>query len=287
MDRLLAVAVLTALIHLINTLIYSVRVAGVRTGRPATAMSLFNIVFLISSTANLVQGPLLATMVEGAIHKGGAGAITGALEREMAFPPRYFAQIGALAEDFRLVMLSAAVGTVLGAALMTTFTGVFARSIDIFEKTGSISKMLYRLLFLKDSGDSAPAPPGDKGPGSTLRTGLPVLFLAANILVTGIFTTGVLSALFAGALYPGYRASATMLASLVNGVAQVLFATVVDPAAARITDQALRGERDEAQVGKMALYLAGTRLLGTILAQAIFVPAAYLIRFVAVFISQG
>ena len=37
MDRLLAVVVLTAIIHLINTLIYAVRPAGVITRRLATA----------------------------------------------------------------------------------------------------------------------------------------------------------------------------------------------------------------------------------------------------------
>lgn len=283
MDRLLMVAALTSLIHLINTLIYAVRVAGVRTGRPATAMSLFNIVFLVASTSNLVQGPLLATMVEGAIHRGGAVGITGVMERQMDFPPRYFEQIAMLAGDFRLVILSATVGTMLGAVLLTPFIGVFTRSINIFEKAGSIPGMLYSLIFLKDRGGKRLEPVERIAAPSC--TGLPVLFLAANIMVTGIFTTGVLSALYAGALYPGYRASATMLASLVNGVAQVLFATVVDPAAARITDQALRGERAAAEVRKMALYLAVTRLAGTILAQAVFVPAAYFIRFVAVLIT--
>lgn len=276
---------LTSLIHLINTLIYSVRVAGVKTGRPATAMSLFNIIFLVSSTANLVQGPLLATMVEGAIHRGGAGVISSVMERQMNFPPQYFAQIGALAGDFRLVILSATVGTVLGAVLMGRFIKVFTRSIYIYQLTGSISGMLLRLIFFKHTGEQEPVRSEDEMINSVSRAGLPVLFLAANIIVTGVFTTGVLSALYAGALYPGYRASATMLASLVNGVAQVLFATVVDPAAARITDQALRGERKESEVGKMAFYLAATRLAGTILAQAIFIPAAYLIRYVAVIIT--
>ncbi|MHB8157825.1 MAG: lipid II flippase family protein, partial [Desulfocucumaceae bacterium] len=118
-----------------------------------------------------------------------------------------------------------------------------------------------------------------------LLAGIPPLFLVMNILVTGIFTTGVLSALYAGALYPGYRTSATMLASVVNGVAQVLFATVVDPCSARLTDQALQGERVESDISRMAYCLAGTRLAGTLLAQFLFIPAAYLIRYVAIAIT--
>ena len=40
MERLLIVAALTAVIHMINTLIYAVRISGVRTQRLATALSL-------------------------------------------------------------------------------------------------------------------------------------------------------------------------------------------------------------------------------------------------------
>lgn len=288
MDRLLVVAALTALIHLINTLIYSVRVSGVRTGRLATAISLFNVIFLISSTANMIQGPLLATIVEGAIHRGGAGEISGAMERGMNFPPQYLEQIGLLATDIRLVILAATLGTLLGALLIPASVEAFVRAIEVFEQAGSVPGMILLALchprrLARHAGSRtavAPVPPGEP-PGR----GLPGLFLAANVLVTGIFTTGVLSALYAGALYPGYRASATMLASVVNGIAQVLFATLVDPAAARITDQALGGDRAEADVRRMAYYLAATRLAGTLLAQAVFVPAAHLIRRLAVLIT--
>lgn len=281
---------LTALIHLINTLIYSVRVSGVRTGRLATALSLFNVIFLISSTANMIQGPLLATIVEGAIHRGGLGGITGAVEREMIFPPRYLEQMDILAGDIRLVILSATLGALVGALLIPASVEVFVRAIMVFDKVGSVPGMILMALYsprrlARYTGPVPAGPPGRDNAGHPPDPDLPWLFLAANVLVTGVFTTGVLSALYAGALYPGYRASATMLASIVNGVAQVLFATVVDPTAARITDQALQGRRAETDVRRMAYYLAGTRLAGTLLAQALFEPAAHLIRWVAVMIT--
>ncbi|KUK40790.1 MAG: hypothetical protein XD69_1163, partial [Clostridia bacterium 62_21] len=72
-----------------------------------------------------------------------------------------------------------------------------------------------------------------------------------------------------------------LLAPLVNGVATVLAATVVDPTAAMITDQALRGVRGEEDVKLMVMYLALTRLLGTMLAQVLFLPAAEAIYLVA------
>ncbi|KJR98212.1 MAG: hypothetical protein VR68_11405 [Peptococcaceae bacterium BRH_c4a] len=288
MERLLLVAALTSLIHLINTLIYSVRVSGVRTGRLATAISLFNVIFLISSTANMIQGPILATMVEGLIHRGGLDGAAGGMESPMAFPPAYLRQIGILAGDFRLVILSATMGTLVGALLMPAFVNFFSGLILVFEKVGSVPALLLAVVTSPRRvwcyAVDPPQEPDKKYSAPTFR-GLPVAFLVMNVLVTGIFTTGVISALYAGALYPDFRASATMLASVVNGVAQILFATLIDPVAARITDQALEGRREQSDVRRMALYLAVTRLSGTLLAQVLFIPAAYLIRYVAILIT--
>jgi len=290
MDRLLVVAVLTAIIHLINTLIYSVRVSGVRTGRLATAISLFNVIFLLSSTANMIQGPLLATIVERSIHSGGLNGVTGFMEREMDFPPQYLEQMNMLAGEIRMVILAATLGTFLGALFIPASVRLFIKAIMAFEKVGSVPGMIFMAMYSprRLARYARQEPVGLSGRSITRfspESGLPRVFLVANVLVTGIFTTGVLSALYAGALYPGYRTSATMLASIVNGIAQVLFATVVDPTAARITDQALQGQRPESDVRRMAYYLAGTRLAGTLLAQLIFIPAAYLIRYVALYIT--
>ena len=275
MTRLLAVVALTAIIHLVNTLIYSVRVAGVNTGRLATAYSLFNVVFLVASTANMIQGPLLATIVEGVINRGGDG---GELE------------LSQLTLDMRYVIGSATLGTLLGALLIPSFVNIFTRLILVFERVGSVPGMLLLLLLSPGRlkrllGDIKLPPRGMLKRAREPVSGLPTNFLLLNVAVTGIFTTGVLSALYAGALYPEYRTSATLLSSIVNGMAQVLFATVVDPTAARITDQALRGERSQADVKRMSFYLAATRLAGTLLAQLIFLPAAYFIRYIAVLIT--
>jgi hypothetical protein len=278
MERLLLVAVLTAVIHLINTLIYSVRVAGVRTGRLATALSMFNVIFLLSSTANMIQGPLLATIVETAIIKGGRDVLARV----------YQEQLGMLSFDMRLVIISATLGTLAGGLLIPAFVKIFVRSIAVFGQVGSVPRMLLMIVFtprkfreLSVMQLSGPLPVG----AGVKFTGIPRVLLISNVLVTGIFTTGVLSALYAGALYPDYRVAATLMASIVNGVAQILFATVVDPNAARITDQALQGERAEGDVRRLAYYLAATRLAGTLLAQFIFIPAAYVIRYVAVIIT--
>lgn len=284
--RLIVVAVLTATIHLINTLIYGARLSGVQTRRLATAISLFNIVFLISSAAHTIQAPLLSTVVEGAVNRGLAGAAHPERIDEVVASPFYQAQLGILADDLRLVILAATFGTVVGAFLIPVFVQVFSRVILTFDEVGSVPRLMVRMLLAPRKvwrSLSQAEMPGVEALRGAVRERLPIpkCFLVANVFVTGIYTIGVLSALYAGALFPQYRTTAVLLSGIVNGFATVLVATVVDPAAARLTDQALRGERSQRDVKLMMMWLAVTRFLGTLLAQVLFIPAALLIRWVA------
>jgi len=114
---------------------------------------------------------------------------------------------------------------------------------------------------------------------------IPKTFLFLNIIVTGIYTTGILSAIYAGALFPGFRSTATLLSAVVNGIATILAATVVEPTAAAITDQAIREDLGEEDVKQMVFYLTLTRVLGTVFAQLIFLPSAYFVKYVATLLA--
>ncbi|MEW6172037.1 MAG: lipid II flippase Amj family protein [Bacillota bacterium] len=283
--HLIVVMALTVLVHLINTLIYSVRLSGVRTGRLATAYSLFNIIFLIASSANMIQAPLLSSLVERAINRGIAALPSRAPADVLLASPVYKQELLSLDHSIRLVIVAATLGTILGGLLIPAFVQVFSRAILLFEEIGSVPRLIIFSLsprrFYRALKTMRPAAPQTLRKVIGERSGIPKGFLVLNIVVTGVYTTGVLSALYAGALFPHYRATATLLSGIVNGVAAVLMATAVDPTAAMITDQALRGKREEKDVRQMATYLAVTRFLGTLLAQVIFVPGAILIKFVA------
>ncbi|MGO0122542.1 lipid II flippase Amj family protein [Desulfothermobacter acidiphilus] len=282
---LILVLVLTALIHLINTLIYSARWAGVKTGRLATAYSLFNIIFLIASTANTVQAPLLSSLVERTINQGLAALGSHLPDDLLLQMPVYQHELHLLEHQIRWVILSATLGTVVGGVLLPPFVRLFSRTILLFEEVGSVPRLFFLALsprrFWNALKVMRPASPGSLRRVMAHKLGLPKGFLLLNIFISGIYTTGVLSALYAGALFPHYRTTATLLSPIVNGVATVLLAMVVDPTAAVITDQALQGKREEKDVRQMVAYLAITRFLGTILAQLLFVPSAWLIRAVA------
>ncbi|MEG6616139.1 lipid II flippase Amj family protein [Peptococcaceae bacterium 1198_IL3148] len=290
MSRLLLAAILIAFIHMINTLIYSVRPAGVHTKRLAIAYSLFNVISLFASTANLVLAPLMSSIVEHAIQRFIA-ANPGAEMATIAETANYQAELALLNQDFRLVIVAATVGTLVGIFLIPAFVRIFVRGIMWFDEVKSVPKMLTMLIFspkrvvgLLRSLNMPKKDVVERVRDS--KTKLPATFLWLNFIANGIFTTGVLSALYAGALFPEFRATTTVLSGVVNGFATLMFAMVVDPTAAMITDQALRGERDQYDVKQMSFYLAVTRLGGTILAQVLFVPAAWIIQHTAMFIAH-
>ncbi|MCL6447281.1 MAG: lipid II flippase Amj family protein [Armatimonadetes bacterium] len=273
MDRLLVVAILTAIIHMTDTLVYAVRFSGVSTKRLATAFSLFQIISLLASTANLIQAPLLSSVVEQVINTG---------LKESSHHQELLLELN---HQIRLVIFSATAGTVAGVLFTPLFISVFTRIIFLFEEAGSIPRLILMLLsprwiFLFISKKKF-------WPARRRlfdQRNIPLTFLVANVIIIGIWTTGVLSALYAGTLIPDYRSTASLLSGVVNGMATILSAVVVDPTAATITDQALRGERDQQDVKQMVYYLCLTRIFGTLLAQILFLPAACLIKYCALFI---
>ncbi|WP_256975493.1 lipid II flippase Amj family protein, partial [Paenibacillus sp. MY03] len=64
MEQVLLVSMFTFIIHLSETLTYSIRLAGVRLGKLAVALSLSGIILLISRTANMLQAPLTGNIID-------------------------------------------------------------------------------------------------------------------------------------------------------------------------------------------------------------------------------
>ena len=106
---------------------------------------------------------------------------------------------------------------------------------------------------------------------------IPPTFLLLNLLITSVSTIGVLAAIYAGAIVPEYRITASQLSGIINGEATILLALVVDPQAAIITDQTLQGQRSEQEAKTMVAFLVGGKIIGTVLSQFIFVGAAKII----------
>ena len=115
--------VLTIIIHIIDTLAYSVRLSSVKSGNFALSLSLFNLIVLISRTANMFQGPLIGKMIDKSIN--------------IKYDP---------INEVRYVILATTVGTLIGIVLIPTFLRVFSKSVSRLEETGSIPNLVVQSL---------------------------------------------------------------------------------------------------------------------------------------------
>lgn len=278
MDRLVFVFLLTAFINLINTLTRSSRLSGVRTGRLATAISLFGVIYLAASFANTLQAPLLASTVER--------IIVGAYNQSLTISPDHVTGTviyrEALAElncKLRFVMLGASTGTILGILSIPSFVTSYSNAIKAFGRTGSVFKVMFLILLqvLKPGSGVIKFRMSSWKTLKEILTGkmtTPRGFLYWSLISYSLWTVNVLSGLFASALYPEFRTVAVLMASIVGNASIVLNVMMVDPVMARVTDAVARGEESEPELKRIIFYLAVSNLLGTLLGQVIFEPVA-------------
>jgi hypothetical protein len=260
MDRTLAIiCILTFVIHLIGTLAYSVRIAGVRTRRIAVSFALFNILVLVSRTSNSFQGPFLAKRVEESLLHPSAHSLLA---------------------DFRWLLGSATLATIAGAFLIPTFQRVFSRAVLEFQIHRSIPRLLLHSCFrggLTQIRDSVSVPASRNV--TALRAGHSISAgtILLNVVAVALWTVGVFAALYAGSLNPQLRVTSSTLSAIVNGVATILMFVIIDPQLSVMTDDVIEGRQSEPTFRRAIVWLVGSRLAGTLLAQVILVPAATLI----------
>ncbi|MFL6672266.1 MAG: lipid II flippase Amj family protein [Massilia sp.] len=264
MDRqLLLLCFLTFVIHLIGTLAYSVRIAGVRTRRIAVSFALFSILVLVSRTSNSFLGPFLAKRVE--TNLAGPHALD-------------------LLADFRWLLLASSVATIAGALLIPTFQRVFCRAVLHFQVHRSVPKLVLHAFFkggISYIRDAASLPAARNVTGVHCGHGVSGSITAMNVVATALWTVGVFAALYAGVLDPAVRVTSSTLSSIINGGATVMMAIFIDPHMSGMTDDVVEGKVSETQFRKAIVWLTGSRLAGTLLAQLFLVPSALAIAFVA------
>lgn len=261
-NKIILVLCLTFLINLITTLSYSVRIVGIRTGRIAVSFALFNILVLISRTANGFQAPLLANTIETNIHAG-AG-------------PDLF--------NFRLIILSCTVASIVGGLLIPTFQRILSIAVDRFSVYKSVPKVLFH-GFTKTGAtsikESIVIPSRKNITSLNFSSDFPLKVFLMNVVAVAIVTIGVLSALYAGYFTPEFRSTASNLSAIINGLATILMFVFIDPFLSVITDEVVLGKTNESLFRKYIVYMVIARVAGTLIAQIIFIPAAKLISTVA------
>ena len=259
--QILLVIILTFLINLITTLSYSVRIVGLRTGRIAISFALFNILILISRTANGFQGPLLASSIEKNIKLG----------------------LGSNIMDFRLIILSCTIATIIGGLFIPTFQRILTVGVNRFSIYKSIPRIIFHgfskggITYLKDS---FVVPDKRNITQIEFRINFPWKVFIMNVVAVAIITVGVISSLYAGYFNHDLRTTSSTLSSVINGFATILMFIFIDPYLSIMTDEVVLGKCKESMFRKYIVYMVLARIVGTLIAQLIFVPSA---KFIAYF----
>lgn len=289
MDRLLFVFLLTAFINLINTLTRSSRLSGVRTKHLATAISLFSVVYLAASFANTLQAPLLASMVERTIEDAYSHSLLISPDNVIG-NPLYQETLLGLNKKLRFVLLGATLGTVAGIFAIPSFVTSFSNAIKSFGQTGSVFKVIF-LFFVSMFKPGGGILRLRMTSVDTLREilsrkmSIPKGFIYWNLASYSLWTANVLSGLYAGALYPEFRSTAVLMASIVGNASIIVNVMMVDPVLAKVTDDVASGVREEIELKQIIFFLAISNLLGTLLSQAIFEPVAWGLQYLTRWIT--
>lgn len=260
--QIIIVLLLTFVINLITTLSYSVRIVGIRTGRIAISFALFNLLLIVSRTANGFQAPLLANTVENDIKAS------------------VFDNVG----TFRLIILSCSIATIVGALLIPTFQRVLSKAVINFSVHKSMGKLVLHgfskagLLYFRDN---MAIPQKDNIKQIKLDKEFPWRIFIMNVAAVAIMTIGVLSAVYASYFNPEYRTTASNLSAFINGFATILMFAFIDPHLSAMTDDVSLGKCSETTFRRYIVYMTIARLLGTILAQFLFLPGAQLLAWTA------
>lgn len=255
------VILLTFLINLITTLSYAVRMVGIRTSRIAISFSLFNILVLVSRTANGFQAPLLANTVEKHIKMGVYSNIA----------------------DFRWIIFSCTIATIIGGFMIPSFQRILSVAVMKFSETKSVPKVILKSFSKKGINlfKENIVWPKSQNLKINFFKNFPWKVFWMNVFAVAILTIGVLSSIYAGYLNPDFRSTASSLSAIINGLATILMFVFIDPFLSAMTDDVVLGKCTEALFRRYIVYMVIARVVGTLIAQLMLLPSAKIIVFVA------
>lgn len=275
----LAVALLiNVVIQAIQIGAYAARLAGVRTGRVATSISLFNLFVTASRLATLVYTLMLGPLAD----RAGNAARTAPAFAVPAIQHTFDAQL-------RLIIVAGTAGTLLGSLLLPMFTYMYVRGVRSFERTRSLPHSLVKLFYpsvVLEIVRHVRLPQWREILSFSPRR-IPKRLLVFNVVVTGIYAIGVVAAYYASVLAPSVARTAIGTSGLINGIGTIAFTFFVDPTSSIIVDEAVKGERPHEDVKAMVFYLAVTAIVGWLLSQLILWPSAEFIAIVAHLVNHG
>jgi len=261
--QLIIVILLTFIIHFIGTLSYAVRIVSIRTKKVALTISLFNILVLVSRTANTFQAPLISKIVETDVSKG-------------IFTPR--------TDWFVMIIGASTLATIIGMIFIPSFQRLLTHAVQdfgIFKSVPRLIKKVFSLHTYQVITSDLVLPKKNNIKFNEIRQYVSLRYLVLNMLASSIMTIGVIAALYAGYLNPVFRTTASSLSSIINGLATIFMFIFIDPYLSVMVDDTINGKMSEMIYRRYMVMLLFSRVLGTILSQFLLFPAAFIIAKVA------
>ncbi|MDU1848427.1 MAG: lipid II flippase Amj family protein [Niallia nealsonii] len=246
---LILIALFIFIIHSIETLAYAVRLSGARVKMIASALSLFNIMVIVSILANMMQQPFTGSLIDN--------------------PPKENT-LEFVEAQLRILIGASTLGTLFGIILFPTFIALFSRAIiHLSEEKGSVPSLIKRLFSLQyiKRGLTHFSLPKFKYLRGTRIKEIPIGLFCVNMIITAIYTIGVLSALYAALLVPERSATTIMTSGLINGIATILLVIFINPKLSAMADDVVNQRGNYNKLKSLSLMMVTSRLLGKILAQ--------------------
>jgi Alternate to MurJ len=263
--QLILAMVLNCVVQALAIAAYAARLAGARSGRVATAISLFNIFATSSRFAQIFYTPMLGALSDR--------AVVGSLN--------------IFQWQLRGIVFAGTLGAIVGTLAIPTFVMFYLRAIRSLERNGSVPKAA--LAMFRPATVATVLSEVKFGVATRLRDlsfrNVPKDVLILNVLVTAVYGAGIVAAAYASVLQPQAARTAVLSSGLVNGFATIAYNVIVDPASALLTDRAVRGDRSVDDVKALVIGLSLTAVLGLFLSQLLLIPAARLIEIGATLIS--
>jgi hypothetical protein len=265
-EKLILISLFVFIIHSIDTLAYAVRLSGARVKLLASALSLFNLMVIVSRMANMMQQPFTGSLIDNA--------------------PKVDT-LEFVEHQYRVIIGSSTLGTIMGILLLPTFISLFSRAIiHLSDERGSIPALIkkgFAIEFIKRGVKHIHLPNLTYIKDIRLKD-IPIRLFVINMLITAIYTIGVLSALFASLLAPERASTAIMASGLINGIATILLTIFIDPKISILADDVINQRGSYTNLKGASLMMVVSRLFGTILAQLLFIPGAEYIAWFTKFI---
>lgn len=251
---------LMIVIQVIQTGAHAARLAGVRTGQPMLANSLYNVMALGSRGASAIAMPLLASLTDVAVRQQNTETLLNV---------------------YRLVLLATALGALAAALLIPTMSRVLARSVASYQKRRSLPNVVvhgitvHGLAWIKSDLQQPRV-----GVRTLWRAPIPRKLIAAGVIATALELSSQFAAMYASALAPEGARTAASLSPLISGPGLFLATLIIGPLTSLIIDEALQGKRPLEDVTYLSIWQIGAQLVGILMAQALLWPLGQLIAIV-------